>query len=274
MRLELAWRDGKAAEVSAECLRAACRCAWCTRARIDGTFAASFDAITIDRLTPVGDYAINIAFSDGHARGIYPWAYLHRIAETHDRLVTKIASGAAASGASSGRNVRMTSDCQNRSDRGRSSRSWAGAPAARWRRSRPRRRIPACASFCMEKANVKRSGAISHGHGRTEQRRHSRLRHARAVRQGDHRSPTTASFTSKAVMAYAQGSYPMIRYLDQLGRQVREGRIRRLQRPQGAPHGHLCAADAGGHRRQEDPVPAAAARCRSPSPTATWRRAC
>jgi hypothetical protein len=49
MRLELAWRDGKAAEVSAECLRAACRCAWCTRERIDGTFAASFDAITIDR---------------------------------------------------------------------------------------------------------------------------------------------------------------------------------------------------------------------------------
>lgn len=97
MRLELAWRDGKAAEVSAECLRAACRCAWCTRARIDGTFAASFDPITIDRLTPVGDYAINIAFSDGHARGIYPWAYLHRIAVTHDRLVTKIASGAAAS---------------------------------------------------------------------------------------------------------------------------------------------------------------------------------
>jgi DUF971 family protein len=98
MRLELAWREGKAAEVRAESLRAACRCAWCTRARIDGTFAASFDAITIDRLTPVGDYAINIAFSDGHARGIYPWAYLYKIAETHERLVTKIASGAAACG--------------------------------------------------------------------------------------------------------------------------------------------------------------------------------
>ena len=96
-RLELAWRDGKAAEVSAESLRAACRCAWCTRARIDGTFAASFETITIDRLAPVGDYAINIAFSDGHARGIYPWAYLHRIAVTHERRVTKIASGAAAS---------------------------------------------------------------------------------------------------------------------------------------------------------------------------------
>jgi len=46
----------------------------------------------------VGDHALNIAFSDGHARGIYPWAYLYRIAETHERLVTKIASGAAACG--------------------------------------------------------------------------------------------------------------------------------------------------------------------------------
>ena len=28
----------------------------------------------------VGSYAINIAFSDGHDRGIYPWAYLREIA--------------------------------------------------------------------------------------------------------------------------------------------------------------------------------------------------
>jgi prepilin-type processing-associated H-X9-DG protein len=97
VRLELAWRDGRAAEVSAERLRAACRCAWCTRARIDGTFAGSFETITIDRLAPVGDYAINIAFSDGHARGIYPWAYLHRIAEGDGHLATQIASDAAAS---------------------------------------------------------------------------------------------------------------------------------------------------------------------------------
>src|SRR4051812_43869085 len=97
MRLELAWRDGKAAEVSAKCLRAACRCAWCTRERIDGTFAASFETITIDRLAPVGDYAINIAFSDGHARGIYPWAYLRKIADADDRAATASASSAAAS---------------------------------------------------------------------------------------------------------------------------------------------------------------------------------
>jgi prepilin-type processing-associated H-X9-DG protein len=96
MRLGIAWGDGNAAEVSAPRLRAACRCAWCTRERIDGTFAASFETITIDRLAAVGDYAINIAFSDGHARGIYPWAYLQSIAEADGRL-TSVASGPPAS---------------------------------------------------------------------------------------------------------------------------------------------------------------------------------
>lgn len=96
LRLEIDWGDGNAAEVTAPRLRAACRCAWCTRARIDGTFAASFETVTIDRLAPVGDYAINIAFSDGHARGIYPWAYLRQIAEADDRAGTATASNAAS----------------------------------------------------------------------------------------------------------------------------------------------------------------------------------
>lgn len=94
-RLELAWCDGKTTQVSAQRLRAACRCAWCTRARIDGTFSVPFETIAIDRLAPVGDYAINIAFSDGHARGIYPWGYLHEIASADSRLATPIASRTA-----------------------------------------------------------------------------------------------------------------------------------------------------------------------------------
>ena len=97
MRLEIAWGDGNAAEVSAPRLRAACRWGWSTRAPIDGPFAACFDPIPIARLTAVGDYAINIAFSDGHARGIYPWAYLQKIVSADGRAATPIASSAAAS---------------------------------------------------------------------------------------------------------------------------------------------------------------------------------
>ena len=60
-------------------LRAACRCAQCVRARIDGLFPPSFDGIVIEHVSPMGHYGINIGFSDGHARGIYPWAYLSQL---------------------------------------------------------------------------------------------------------------------------------------------------------------------------------------------------
>jgi DUF971 family protein len=84
LRLGLAWHNGETSEIQAGHLRAKCRCAWCTRARIDGSFAASFDDVAIDRVAPVGDYAINITFSDGHARGIYPWTYLRTLAQAQE----------------------------------------------------------------------------------------------------------------------------------------------------------------------------------------------
>lgn len=60
-------------------LRTACRCAQCVRARADGLFPLSFEGIAIERVSPIGSYGINIGFSDGHARGIYPWAYLSQL---------------------------------------------------------------------------------------------------------------------------------------------------------------------------------------------------
>jgi prepilin-type processing-associated H-X9-DG protein len=96
LRLGLAWPNGEAAEIAAVHLRAKCRCAWCTRARIDGSFAASFDGVAIERVAPVGDYAINIAFSDGHARGIYPWTYLRTIAQTQEQAQESAQDGSSA----------------------------------------------------------------------------------------------------------------------------------------------------------------------------------
>lgn len=61
-------------------LRMACRCAKCTRARIDGVFPDNFDDIRITQCAPMGHYGINIVFSDGHARGIFPWSYLADLA--------------------------------------------------------------------------------------------------------------------------------------------------------------------------------------------------
>jgi prepilin-type processing-associated H-X9-DG protein len=74
--LDLAMADGGEIRLTAERLRGACKCAHCVRARIDGVFPARFDGIAIVQVAPVGGYAVNLAFSDGHARGIYPWALL------------------------------------------------------------------------------------------------------------------------------------------------------------------------------------------------------
>ncbi|MFH1342720.1 MAG: DUF971 domain-containing protein [Pseudomonadota bacterium] len=74
--LDLAMADGSEIRLTAERLRGACKCAHCIRARIDGVFPERFDGIAIVQAAPVGGYAVNLAFSDGHARGIYPWAFL------------------------------------------------------------------------------------------------------------------------------------------------------------------------------------------------------
>jgi prepilin-type processing-associated H-X9-DG protein len=74
--LDLTTVQGETVRLPAGRLRAACKCAHCVRARIDGVFAKAFDGIAITQVAPIGDYAINIAFSDGHARGIYPWGLL------------------------------------------------------------------------------------------------------------------------------------------------------------------------------------------------------
>jgi prepilin-type processing-associated H-X9-DG protein len=74
--LDLTMAGGETIRLAAGRLRAACKCAHCTRARIDGIFPDAFDGIAITVVAPIGDYAVNIAFSDGHARGIYPWQLL------------------------------------------------------------------------------------------------------------------------------------------------------------------------------------------------------
>jgi DUF971 family protein len=42
--------------------------------------------VEIRSLEPVGSYAVQPTFSDGHATGIYSWDYLHHLGENQDRL--------------------------------------------------------------------------------------------------------------------------------------------------------------------------------------------
>ena len=47
------------------------------------------DAV-LDRVEPVGRYAVRLGFSDGHSSGLYTWERLHRIGREAARLTAAI----------------------------------------------------------------------------------------------------------------------------------------------------------------------------------------
>jgi DUF971 family protein len=72
--------DGSCTTLTAEKLRLFCKCAHCTRALFDERFPESFPGIAIVEVADLG-YGLNICFSDGHNRGIYPRSYLAGLAD-------------------------------------------------------------------------------------------------------------------------------------------------------------------------------------------------
>ena len=84
-KLVISDREGVTQAIDADRLRLACRCAHCTRARIDGKFPERFDGVTITAVDSMGHYGVNVTFSDGHARGIYPWSYLADLVKDQPR---------------------------------------------------------------------------------------------------------------------------------------------------------------------------------------------
>jgi DUF971 family protein len=81
--LELTWQDGSVSALPHALLRSACKCAACEqRFRSSGERVAALPGTRIADIRPVGDKGLNLVFSDGHGRGIYPWAHLREIART------------------------------------------------------------------------------------------------------------------------------------------------------------------------------------------------
>ncbi len=89
-KLRLSGHDGETQVLGAEALRLSCRCAWCTRDRIVDHFPERFDGIAIANVAPIGGHALHITFSDGHARGIFPWRYLHEIGRGSNGVIPSI----------------------------------------------------------------------------------------------------------------------------------------------------------------------------------------
>lgn len=40
--------------------------------------------VTIDKIEPVGNYAVCLHFDDGHNTGIYSWEYLYQLGQNHE----------------------------------------------------------------------------------------------------------------------------------------------------------------------------------------------
>jgi DUF971 family protein len=57
-------------------------------------------AVEIRSLEPVGSYAVQPAFSDGHSTGIYSWEYLYELGENQDRLWAEYTARLEKAGAS------------------------------------------------------------------------------------------------------------------------------------------------------------------------------
>lgn len=56
--------------------------------------------VAITRLDPVGNYALRIHFDDGHDTGLYSWAYLYEMGQSHEKLWMEYLGKLAALGLS------------------------------------------------------------------------------------------------------------------------------------------------------------------------------
>lgn len=77
--LTVVWPNGERQPLAAAQLRRMCPCAECRRKRMLSERIEPSAQLELGHLEPMG-YGVQISFSDGHARGIYPWAYLSQLA--------------------------------------------------------------------------------------------------------------------------------------------------------------------------------------------------
>ncbi len=80
--LEIAWADGHTSRFDVRELRLACGCAqcvdeWSGRGLLDAESVP--DDVHPVKLSSVGRYAVQIAWSDGHESGIYPFRRLRAL---------------------------------------------------------------------------------------------------------------------------------------------------------------------------------------------------
>lgn len=99
--LELTFGNGEECSLSAEFLRVHSPSAE-VRGHGPGqeTLQTGKAAVAISDIRPVGHYAIQLHFDDGHDSGIYSWDYLYTLATTEQQLWQRYLKQLEAAGAS------------------------------------------------------------------------------------------------------------------------------------------------------------------------------
>ncbi|MGB1879319.1 MAG: gamma-butyrobetaine hydroxylase-like domain-containing protein [Gammaproteobacteria bacterium] len=83
--LEITFADGQTYELSCEFLRV-----FSPSAEVRGhspeqaVLQLGKEQVNINTIEPVGNYAIKLAFDDGHDTGLYSWDYLHDLCQRRD----------------------------------------------------------------------------------------------------------------------------------------------------------------------------------------------
>lgn len=84
--LELQFDDGSKFELSCELLRVYSPSADVRgHAAGEGVLQTGKEDVNIEKIEPVGNYAVKLVFDDGHATGLYSWSYLYDLGVNKDR---------------------------------------------------------------------------------------------------------------------------------------------------------------------------------------------
>ena len=95
--VDIEWDDGHTTHYAFQWLRDACPCATCTEERNNNHRKPGEPAKQATQLLPmykepakpkevkpVGKYALNFSWNDGHASGIYSWDYLRELCQCEE----------------------------------------------------------------------------------------------------------------------------------------------------------------------------------------------
>lgn len=110
--LEIGFDDGERFRLPVAYLRVFSPAAEARTALQRGEFLTGTEAVNITQITPVGSYAVQLHFDDGHDTGVYAWKTLYELGRNQDQWTAYLARRARAAqapgpSASAERRVRL-----------------------------------------------------------------------------------------------------------------------------------------------------------------------